>query len=166
MATHLVPVLTLAPAAADALSIAGGTYRVLLSSAESGGTGAIIEMLIPSGSGPGPHAHAGLQELFCVVAGEIVVKTPTQTYTAKQGAFVSIPTGGVVHKFTNEAAVMAQLLCIVVPAGLDHFFKEIGIPITVGTFLPPALMTPAARQHLSAIAAIYGQQLFPPDHLA
>ncbi|MGI4742070.1 MAG: hypothetical protein ACRYG7_43460 [Janthinobacterium lividum] len=47
------------------------------------------------------------------------MKTPDQTYTAKPGAGGSIPTGDVMHKFTNEAAVTAQLLCIVVPAGLD-----------------------------------------------
>jgi quercetin dioxygenase-like cupin family protein len=163
MATPLLPVLTLAPDAGEHLAIAGGTYHVLLSSAQSGGTCAIIEMLIPSGSGPGP--HAGFQESFYVVTGEIVVKTPDQTYTAKAGAFVSIPTGGVVHKFTNEAAVTAHLLCIVVPAGLDRFFQEIGTPVAAGTFLPPSLMTPAAQHHLSAIAAKYGQQLFPPDYL-
>jgi quercetin dioxygenase-like cupin family protein len=166
MDTSILPVLTLAPEAGEHLAIAGGTYRVLLSSAQSGGTCAIIEMLIPPGSGPGPHAHAGFQESFYVVDGEIVVKTPHQTYTAKQGAFVSIPTGGVVHKFTNEAATTAQLLCIVVPAGLDRFFQAIGTPVAAGTFLPPSPMTPAAQQQLSAIAAKYGQQLFPPDYLA
>lgn len=165
MATSLPPVLTVAPEAGEHLAIAGGTYRVLLSTAQSGGTCAIIEMLVPPGSGPGPHAHAGFQESFYVVASEIVVKTPHQTYTAKPGAFVSIPTGGVVHKFTNESTVTARLLCIVVPAGLDRFFQEIGTPVAAGTFLPPSPLTPAAQQQLSAIAAKYGQQLFPPDYL-
>lgn len=164
MHTPILPVLTVAPEAGEHLAIAGGTYRILLNSAQSGGTCAIIEMLVPPGSGPGPHAHAGFQESFYVAAGEIVVKTPDQTYTAKQGAFVSIPTGGVVHKFTNEAAVTAQLLCIVVPAGLDRFFQEIGTPIAAGTFLPPSSPTPAAQQQLRTIAAKYGQELFPPDY--
>jgi quercetin dioxygenase-like cupin family protein len=165
MNNSILPVFTVAPEAGESLAIAGGTYRVLLSSAQSGGTCAIIEMLIPSGSGPGPHAHAGFQESFYVVAGETVVKTPDQTYTAKQGAFVSIPTGGVVHKFTNEATATAQLLCIVVPAGLDRFFQEIGTPVAAGTFLPPSPLTPVAQQQLRAIAANYGQQLFPPGYL-
>ncbi|MGI4742152.1 MAG: hypothetical protein ACRYG7_43900 [Janthinobacterium lividum] len=83
MATPILPVLTVAPEAGEHLAIAGGTYRVLLSSAQSGGTCALIEMLIPPGSGPGPPAHTGFQELFYVVACEIVVKTLDQTYTTE-----------------------------------------------------------------------------------
>ena len=101
-----------------------------------------------------------------MLEGEIVVKTETQTYTARQGAFGSIPLGSAGHCFKNETTTTAHLLCIVVPAGLESFFQEIGQPVPAGTFLPPPAMGPAAQQRLLAIARKHGQELFPPDYLA
>jgi hypothetical protein len=60
---------------------------------------------------------------------------------------------------------MAHLLCTVVPAGLDAFFEEIGTPVEGGTFLPPSVMDEGAIRKLMAIAAKYGQVVYPPDYL-
>jgi quercetin dioxygenase-like cupin family protein len=165
MDNPIVPVITVDAEAGQSLSIVGDTYRTLLGSEQTSGAFAVIDMLIPPGGGPGPHAHAGFQESYFVVEGEVVFKTKEQTYTARKGAFVSIPKGGVVHDFKNESATEAHLLCIVVPAGLDKFFQEIGQPVATGTFLPPPPMDPAAQKKLQAIAEKYGQQVFPPDYL-
>ncbi len=147
------------------LSVIGDTYRLLVTGEQTGGSFAVIDMLIPPGGGPGPHAHAGFQESFYIVEGEVVVKTKAQTYTARPGSFVSIPKGGVVHGFKNESKAPAHLLCLVVPAGLEKFFQEIGQPVAPGAFLPPRPMNPAAQQKLMEIAKKYGQELFPPDYL-
>ncbi len=160
------PVLTVDAEAGPAISVVGDTYRVLVGSEQTGDAFAVIDMLIPPGGGPGPHAHAGFQESFYVVEGEVVVKTKAQTYTARKGAFVSIPKGGVVHDFKNESGAPARLLCLVVPAGLDKFFQEIGQPVAAGAFLPPPPMDdPAAQQKMKEIALKYGQEVFPPDYL-
>ena len=60
---------------------------------------------------------------------------------------------------------MAHLWCVVVPAGLDSFFEEIGEPVPFVTFVPPPAMTPEIMKKLFAIAEKYGQQIFPPDYL-
>ena len=147
------------------LSVVGDTYRILITGDQTGGAYATIDMLIPPQGGPGPHAHANIQESFYVMEGEIVVKTKSESYTARKGSFVNIPLGGVVHDFKNETNTTAHLLCVVVPAGLEKFFQEIGKPVQAGTFLPVPDMNPDEQQRLQGIAEKYGQKLFPPDYL-
>ena len=159
------PAITVDPTAGDSLAMAGGNYRIIIDGQQSQGEFAVIDMLVPPGSGPGPHAHAGFQENFYVVDGEIEVRTETQTYMARKGAFVNIPKGGIVHAFKNKSGQMAHLLCIVVPAGLDDFFKAAGTLVSAGTFLPPVPMDEAGINKMKAISEKYGQQVFPPDYL-
>lgn len=154
-----------APPTGPALSIAGGTYRIITSGAQTNGAYAVIDMLVPPGGGPGPHAHAGIQELFYVLEGEVVFRSETQATTAGPGTLAEIPKGGAVHQFTNESDAVAHLLCVVVPAGLDEFFAAVGQPVAPDTFLPPQPLSPEALQKLQALGQQYGQEFFPPDYL-
>lgn len=137
---------TLNPQAGPSLSVVGDTYRIVTSGAQTAG------------------AYA-LHESFFVLEGEVVVRSETQTYTARKGALVEIPLGGAVHSFHNESSTLAHLLCIVVPAGLDGFFTEIGQPVAAGQFLPAPQLSPEDLQKLQTIAARHGQEVFPPDYL-
>jgi quercetin dioxygenase-like cupin family protein len=148
-----------------ALSVVGDSYRIVISGKQTGGAYAVIDMLVPPGGGPGPHAHAGFQESFYVLDGEVEIKTEDVTYTTERGAFVDIPLGGLIHSFKNKTDKVAHLWCVVVPAGLDDFFVEIGKPGTFGTFVLPPPMNPEGMKKLTAIAEKHGQQLFPPDYL-
>ncbi|MFD1875489.1 cupin domain-containing protein [Hymenobacter bucti] len=156
---------TLDPQAGPDVSVVGDTYRIVTSGAQSDGAYAIIDMLVPPGGGPGPHAHALIQESFYVIDGEVVVRSETQTYTARKGALVEIPKGGAIHSFSNESTTVAHLLCVVVPAGLDEFFTEIGQPVAAGQFLPKPELSPDSLKKIQAIAAQHGQEVFPPDYL-
>jgi len=149
----------------QSLSIAGNAYRIIISGKQTSGAYTVIDMLVPPGGGPGPHAHADIQESFYVVDGEIDFKSEAGRYTAKKGAFVNIPFGGEVHSFRNNTAHMAHLLCTVIPAGLDELFEEIGTPVPSGTFLPPPEMTPVRLATLKATLEKYGQKLYPPNYL-
>src|ERR1700712_3462672 len=106
------------------LSIVGDTYRILITGKETVGTFATIDMLIPPGGGPGPHAHPDFEETFYVIDGEVEVKSEAGTYIAKKGAYVVIPKGGIVHCFKNKSDKMAHLLCTEIPAGLEEMFLE------------------------------------------
>lgn len=159
------PPITTGPQDGTSLSVVGDTYRILISGKETGGSFAVIDMLVPPGSGPGPHAHPDFQESFYVIDGEIEVRSEASTYIAPKGAFVSIPKGGIVHCFKNKSDKMAHLLCTVVPSGLEAFFEEIGQPVAIGEFLPAPPMDGAAMERVKGLAGKYGQQLFPPDYL-
>ncbi|HEY2349677.1 MAG TPA: cupin domain-containing protein [Puia sp.] len=149
----------------EILAVAGGNYRVLVSGKQTNGEFSIIEMLIPFNNGPGPHSHADFYESFYVVAGEVEVHSEAGSYTAKKGSFVVIPKGGIVHNFKNRKENPAQLICTVVPAGLEEFFEEIGEPVAAGKFLPPPSMNPESLKVLQVIAQKHGQTLYPPDFL-
>lgn len=146
------------------LSVVGDNYRLLVTGKETENAFAVIDMLIPPGGGPGPHAHAAFQESFYVIEGEIVVRSETQTYIAKKGAFVSIPKGGAIHSFKNESASNAHLLCIAVASGMEEFFKEVGEPVAYGEFLPKPAMDEGSGKRMEAIAKKYDQEIFPPNY--
>lgn len=159
------PPVTTDPTAGTTISVVGDTYRILINGDETNNEFATIDMLIPPGGGPGPHAHADMQETFFVVDGEVEVKSEAGTYTARKGAYVVIPKGGIVHGFKNKGDRPAHLLCTVVPAGLENFFLEIGRPVPLGEFLPAPQMDAEAAKKLQAAAEKYGQKVFPPDYL-
>ena len=149
----------------QSLSVVGDSYRILVSGEQTSGSYAVIDMLVPPGGGPGPHSHKDMQEMFYVVEGEIEFKMEGGKYVAKKGSFVNIPLGGRVHCFKNMTDNIVHLLCTVVPAGLDSFFKEIGKPMDSGTFLPPPTLSMEELNKLKSIAEKYGQKLYPPDFL-
>ena len=92
------------------------------------------------------------------------MRSETQKYVARKGAFISIPRGGPIHSFKNESNSVAHILCVVVPAGLEGFFEEIGKPVAAGSFLPPPPMDAQAQKQMQDIAKRYGQEVFPPDY--
>lgn len=147
------------------ISMVGDTYRILVGGEQTDGVYAAIDMLIPPKGGPGPHSHADIQESFYVIDGEIEVVTEAKTYTAQKGSFVNIPLGGLVHCFKNKTNETAHLLCMVLPAGMEKMFVELGKPVTIGTFLPSPDLTPEAMEQMKIIAEKYGQKLYPPDYL-
>jgi len=157
--------IAVAPGQGQLLSVAGGSYRVIITGKQTGGAYAAIDMLVPPEGGPGPHAHPDFQESFYVLEGEIEVKTESQIITAGKGSFVNIPLGGMVHCFKNKTDKPAQLLCVVVPAGLEDFFMEVGQPAADRTFVPPAAIDAEGMKRIKAIAEKYGQKLYPPDYL-
>ena len=153
------------PQQGETVSVVGDTYRIVISGEQTNGRYAVIDMLIPPGGGPGPHAHKDIEEMFYVLDGEVEFKKEGGKFLARSGAFVNIPLGGDVHSFRNESAQVAHLLCTVIPAGLESFFKAIGRPVTKGEFLPAPTPSAEEMEKLKHIAERFGQQLFPPDYL-
>ncbi len=159
------PPIATSPNEGKNISVIGDTYRILISGKQTGGTFAAIDMLIPPGGGPGPHAHADFHESFFIVDGEIEVKSELGNYVASKGAYVIIPKGGLVHSFKNTTGKVAHLLCTVVPAGLEEFFEEIGQPVEFEQFLPLPEMNEGFIKQLQAAAEKHGQKVFPPNYL-
>ena len=157
-------IITVDPQAGQDISIVGDNYRLLLTGKETGGAFAVMDMLIPPGGGPGPHAHAKFQESFYVMEGEIAVRSESGTYIARKGSTVSIPKGGAIHSFKNETDAVAHVLCVVVPSGLEEFFQEAGEPVEYGKFLPPPEMNEAWMKKMGLLAKKFDQELFPPDY--
>jgi quercetin dioxygenase-like cupin family protein len=147
------------------ISMVGDTYRIVVTGEQTNGEFSVVDMLIPPNGGPGPHAHPDFNESFYIIEGEIEVKSEEGTYIAKKNSFVNIPKGGLIHMFKNKTGSVAHMLCTLVPAGEENFFKEIGKPVAAGMFLPPPEMTPDYAEKIKKIAEKYNQKLYPPEYL-
>jgi quercetin dioxygenase-like cupin family protein len=135
------------------ISIAGGTYTILVSGAETNGRYCLIDMLVPPGGGPPPHRH-DFEEMFTILEGEIEL-------SFRGGLTVNIPANAP-HSFKNKAQKPARLLCMCTPAGQDDFFLAVGDPVDSRTAPPPKLSPTeqAERGHRAkTLAAQYRTKL-------
>ncbi len=143
----------------EKLNIAGGEYRVLVPGTQTSDSYAIIEMSVPPGAGPVPHAHPDFEEIFFVLEGTLHFYTQEGSTLVQKGDTVVIPKGGRIHNFKNLADQPAKLLCTVVPAGLDQFFTEAAAYLETQPGDAEAM-----KQYMQTLSEKYGQQLFPPDY--
>jgi quercetin dioxygenase-like cupin family protein len=72
------------------ISVVGDTYTILISGRDTDGRYCLIDMLIPTGGGPGPHRH-DFEEMFSILEGEIELTFRGQKSLAKAGTTVNIP---------------------------------------------------------------------------
>jgi quercetin dioxygenase-like cupin family protein len=142
------------------LSIAGGTYTILITGEQTAGRYCLTDMLVPSGSGPPPHRH-DFEEMFTILDGEIEFIFRGEVVSAGAGSTVNIPANAP-HAFKNKSSKPARLLCMCTPAGQDEFFLSVGDPVASRSAPPPKLGD-AERvermQRAKALAAKYRTEL-------
>lgn len=134
------------------LAVVGDTYTVLLSGDQTDGRFAMLDMLIPPGSGPPPHFH-DFEECFRVLEGSIEVRVgDAAPVVLEQGDSANIPANAP-HSFRNAAEVEARLLCTVVPSGLEKFFAEFGDLVATRTSPAPELSDAERKKRLRVAMA-------------
>ncbi len=156
----VIPIITVNETEGQKLKIAGGNYRIIISGKQTDWKYAVIEMSVPPGAGPNPHAHPDFTETFFVLEGEVSFKSELGSYIAKQNSFVNIPKGGIVHGFKNLSDKPAKLLCTVTPAGLDDLFVEMTDYMETKT--DNEIET---KEKINSIFEKYGQKMFPENYL-
>jgi quercetin dioxygenase-like cupin family protein len=119
------------------VSVAGGTYTILVTGEDTGGRYCLVDMLVPPGGGPPPHRH-DFEELFTILDGEIELTFRGDAHRASAGSTINIPANAP-HSFKNKSDKPARLLCMCTPAGQDEFFLAVGDVVDSRTALPPNL---------------------------
>lgn len=119
------------------VSLAGDTYTVLVSGAQTDGRHCLIDMLVPDGGGPPPHRH-DFEEMFILLDGELEFTFRGETRTVRAPATVNIPANAP-HRFRNASGRTAHMLCVCTPAGQEEFFMAVGVPVDGRDAPPPAL---------------------------
>ena len=150
-------------ASARHISVAGGTYTILLTGADPAGRYCLIDMLVPPGGGPPPHRH-DFEEMFSVLEGEIELTFRGAKSVARAGETVNVPANAP-HSFRNASAKPARLLCMCTPAGQEEFFLAVGDPVGSRTAPPPSLSDSekeARKAKAVALSAKYRTELLPP----
>jgi quercetin dioxygenase-like cupin family protein len=142
------------------ISVAGGTYTILVSGEDTGGRYSLIDMLAPPGGGPPPHRH-DFEEMFTILDGEIELTFRGEAHRAGVGATVNVPANAP-HSFKNKSDSPARMLCMCTPPGQEEFFMAVGDPVASRTAPPPKL-SPAEQaeriQRAKALAAKYRTEL-------
>ena len=106
------------------------TYKVR--SAETDGAFFCFEASSSPGFGPPLHRHA-YRELFYVLEGEYEFTLEhhggMRTVLGRPGSAVAVA-GDVAHTFRNAGATQGRLLFVHLPAALEEFFEEFGVPVS------------------------------------
>jgi quercetin dioxygenase-like cupin family protein len=142
------------------VSVAGGTYTILVTGEQTNGRYCLIDMLVPPSGGPPPHRH-DFEEMFTILEGEIELTFRDSTQRASAGSTVNVPANAP-HSFKNKSDKPARLLCMCTPAGQEEFFVAVGDPVASRTAPPPKL-TDAERaermQRAKSLSAKYRTEL-------
>jgi quercetin dioxygenase-like cupin family protein len=146
------------------LSLAGDTYTVLLTGADTAGRFALIDMYVPPGGGPPPHRH-DFEETFSVLEGEIQFTFRGAAAIARAGETVNVPANAP-HAFRNASDRPARMLCVCAPAGQEQFFLTLGARVTSRTAPPPPLSQAEQaelRARAAALAPRYRTEFLPAE---
>src|SRR4051794_34972378 len=119
----------LAVARADAsgmrhLAVAGATYTILLTGADTAGHYCLIDMHVPPGGGPPPHRH-DFEEMFTVLEGEIEGTFRGETQRAGAGQTVKVP-GNAAHAIKKVSGTSARPVFMCTPPGAGEVFPAVG----------------------------------------
>ena len=126
---------------------------------DTGGAYSLTDSVVPPRGGPPPHVHHREDEAFWVLEGELEVQVDENIFRAEAGSFVHLPKG-IVHTYENVGTEPARFLTLMVPAGLEKFFEEVGKPGSDASSPPP--FEQEDIDELLAVAPKYGVEILPP----
>jgi quercetin dioxygenase-like cupin family protein len=132
------------------IGLVGDTYTILLSGEDTAGRFCLIDMHIPPGGGPPPHRH-DFEETFTILEGELDATFRGKKQVVRAGETIHIPANAP-HQFHNSSENSARLLCTCSPAGVENFFRDLGVAVATRTTPPPKL-DEAAQAEFRAKAA-------------
>jgi quercetin dioxygenase-like cupin family protein len=118
-------------------------YKV--TSADSGGALAALEVTIPPRTLVKPHNHSREDEFTVVLAGTVGARVGDRVVEAGAGASMVKPRG-TPHAMWNLGPEAARVLEVVSPGGLEDYFEE----------LAPVLRAKAPPSEYDALAERYG----------
>jgi quercetin dioxygenase-like cupin family protein len=118
-----------APGAGPGYLFHGATVVIKASSDDTFGQLAVMESTYPAGLSVHEHVHAGEDEMFYVLSGELSVFCEQDRWTATPGSFVFVPRD-CRHGFVVTSTEPARALVITGPARLDRQIAANGQPIT------------------------------------
>jgi quercetin dioxygenase-like cupin family protein len=115
---------------------AGGLLTYLVRGEQTAGTLTVFENVIAPGDGPPLHVHAGEDESWYVIEGELRFRLDEDMRDTPAGTFVFVPRG-IRHCFQNVGRQPARILVMFTPSGMERFFDRFAA-LPEGSDLPGA----------------------------
>ena len=119
----------LGPHEGPAYGFHGSSVVIKASGEHTLGQLAVMESTYPPGLSVHEHVHAGEDEMFYLLAGELTGFCDEDKWTATAGSFVFVPRDRP-HGFTVTSSGPAQALAITGPPQLDRQISARGEPAT------------------------------------
>jgi quercetin dioxygenase-like cupin family protein len=119
----------------------------------------LTEFLFPHHASPPLHTHPQ-DESFIVLDGRLTVRAGDERFELQPGG-TAVFAMGVAHTFRVDSDT-ARVLVLSTPAGLEHMYRDAGVPATAPT-LPPHGTPRPSPEALARIFSAHGQvRLGPP----
>ena len=134
------------------------TFKV--SSEDTGGMYALTDSVVPPQGEAPLHVYHREDEAFWVLEGELEVMVGESTFRASAGSFVHLPKD-IAHAYENVGTGPARFLTLMVPAGLEKLFAEVGKPGSDVSSPPP--LEEEDIDKLLAVAPKYGAEILLPS---
>lgn len=119
----------LGPDEGPAYGFHGARVVIKASGEHTFGQLAVMEATYPPGLSVHGHVHAGEDEMFYLLAGELTGFCKGEGWTATAGSFVFVPRDHS-HGFTVTSAEAARALVVTGPPQLDRQIADRGEPAT------------------------------------
>ncbi len=146
--------LLMKPGQGTSFSIVGDIVTLKAVSEDTNGQYTLFELRVDPEIGPPPHIHHREGEAFYIQEGELEFQLGNQTVIATPGTFLYSPQGHL-HTFTNKTNQRAKMLVWYMPAGIEQFFAEVGVPVD-DPDEPSRPASPDAIERILAAAPKYG----------
>jgi quercetin dioxygenase-like cupin family protein len=129
--------------------------------AGTGGSMSIVEFLAPRGFGPPQHLHREEDELFLVLAGELLLMTGGEEITAGEGAMAVLPRA-VPHSFqvvSDTARFVNVTASPTTTPRFDAMVSALGTPASSRELPEPGYIDPA---RVAEVCAAHGIEVVGP----
>lgn len=115
----------------DMFNVLGDVQRVKLTGEDTQGRFTLIENENPPGTTLPVHLHRNEDEVFYVVEGRVEFDVAGERVVGEPGATVFLPQG-VPHTWRVVGEEPARMLIMLMPAGLEEYFRELSALPTDG----------------------------------
>lgn len=120
----------------------GRGLEVILPSAATGGTAAVVDCRVPAATaGPPLHIHPASDETFIVLSGTLLVHVDGMLTELAEGGLVHV-SRGTPHTFATPPGSGAHFLTLHTPGGFEEFHvaaaraeRELGSPLPIGDLI-------------------------------
>jgi quercetin dioxygenase-like cupin family protein len=148
------------PSVGDQVWVVDELIRFVATGTETGGAYTLTESMVLPNGGPPTHVHQREDEAFWVLEGELEVTVGELAFTVPAGGYIHLPRG-IPHRFLNAGSTPARFLTLLVPAGIEGFFRDVGVPYVKGG--DPPLEDPAHIASIHDAVGKYGVELLLDD---
>ena len=135
------------PGEGETLAIGPSSLVIKATSDATSGGFFLSETTLAAGmSGPPPHVHETLHDMFYVLEGTLTIRLDDEEHAAPAGTFACAPPG-TVHAFRNDSAAPVRFLNFNIPGGWEQYMRDLAAASAGGT--------PPTPEQIAQIASRY-----------